>query len=90
MVLAQAAASGLPIITTPNCAGPDIVRHDRTGWIIPIRSADAIVHRLEWCDAHRDHMAALLGDIEQQYQPRDWSHVARDFAALATERLMRC
>lgn len=44
----EAMASGLPVITTPNCAGPDLIEHGVTGFIIPIRDVDAICEKLAW------------------------------------------
>jgi len=41
-------ASGLPVITTPNCAGPDLIEDGVTGFIIPIRDVDAICEKLAW------------------------------------------
>src|SRR5262249_23460475 len=39
-VLAQAAAAGLPILTTPNGAGWDLVREGQNGWVLPIRAPE--------------------------------------------------
>ena len=44
----EAMASGLPVVTTPNCAGPDLIEDGVTGFIIPIRDVDAICERLAW------------------------------------------
>jgi glycosyltransferase involved in cell wall biosynthesis len=46
MVIAEAMAAGLPVITTPNTAGPDVLREGREGYIVPIRDPDAIADRL--------------------------------------------
>ena len=81
-VLAQAAASGLPILVTTNCSGPDLVREGMNGWILPIRSPEAFVERLRWCAAHRRELAAMVERTYLEFQPRDWSHVAADFEAL--------
>ena len=40
-VLAQAAAAGLPILTTPNGAGWDLVRDGDNGWVLPSRQPQA-------------------------------------------------
>jgi glycosyltransferase involved in cell wall biosynthesis len=50
--LIEAMASGLPVITTPHCAGPDLIEDGVTGFIVPIRDADAICDRLAWLYAH--------------------------------------
>lgn len=88
-VLAQAAACGLPILTTPNGAGHDLVHDGRTGWVLPIRSPAAIIDRLRWADTHRLALAAMASDIYARYQPRDFGQVAADLEALFQERMRR-
>jgi glycosyltransferase involved in cell wall biosynthesis len=46
MVLTEAMAAGLPVVTTPNTAGPDIMTDGCEGFIVPIRDPDAIAERL--------------------------------------------
>lgn len=46
LVLNEALAAGLPVITTPNTAGPDIMTEGREGFIVPIRDPDAIAQRI--------------------------------------------
>lgn len=48
----EAMSSGLPVITTPNCAGPDLIEDGVTGFIIPIRDIDAICEKLIWIYEH--------------------------------------
>jgi glycosyltransferase involved in cell wall biosynthesis len=48
----EAMASGLPVITTANCAGPDLIEDGVTGFIIPIRDVDAICEKLAWIHDH--------------------------------------
>lgn len=79
VVLTQAAANGLPILATTNCAGPDMLRENATGWVLPIRSPQAFVERLRWCDENRDALAAMARRISEEFVPRTWDDVARDF-----------
>ena len=44
----EAMASGLPVITTPNCAGPDLIEDGINGFIVPVRDVDAICEKLAW------------------------------------------
>ena len=46
LVLTEALSQGLPIITTPNTAGPDLITQGEEGWIVPIRSSTAIAECL--------------------------------------------
>lgn len=85
VVLAQANAAGLPILTTPNCCGPDLIREGQNGWVLPIRSPQAYLERLHWCDAHREELAAMVRRMYHEFQPRTWADVAADFEAICTQ-----
>jgi glycosyltransferase involved in cell wall biosynthesis len=87
MVLTQAKAAGLPIITTDNCAGSDLVTDGRDGWIVPIRDSHALVDRLRWCAAHRPAVADMARAVAAEYQPRTWGRVAEDFEAIAVDAI---
>ena len=47
MVINQMLACGLPVIATTNCGGPDVIQEGRNGFIVPIRSPEAIAEKLE-------------------------------------------
>ncbi|MBE3557385.1 MAG: glycosyltransferase family 4 protein [Firmicutes bacterium] len=53
LVVLEAMASGLPVITTPNGPG-DIVRDGIDGFLIPPRNVSAIVDRVEYLRAHQN------------------------------------
>ena len=81
-VLAQAHANALPILTTPNGSGPDLVRHGESGWVLPIRDPNAFVERLQWCDANRPALAEMVQRLYNSTWVRTWDDVARDFEAV--------
>ncbi len=89
VVLAQASAAALPILTPTNCCGPDLVREGRTGWVLPIRNPQAFLDRLLWCDSHRSELAGMVTAAYTEFRTRDWSDVAADFEALCRARLSR-
>jgi len=78
----EAMASGLPVITTPNCAGPDLIEDGVTGFIIPIRDVDAIYEKLAWIHDHpqaaiemglraREHVSSLTkADYRRRFADR--------------------
>ena len=47
LVIIEAMAYGLPVITTANTMGPDIIHNGINGYIVPIRSSDAIREAIE-------------------------------------------
>jgi glycosyltransferase involved in cell wall biosynthesis len=77
-VLSQAAAAGLPILTTTNCSGPDLVCEGKTGWVLPIRDSAAFVERLAWCNQNRSPFADMIRAAHQAFRPRDWIDMARE------------
>jgi len=76
VVLTQALASGLPLLVTPNCAGPDLIREGDLGWVVPIRSPSAIGERLRWCHEHRDELTTMVEKVSQSSHSFDWKQTA--------------
>ena len=89
VVLAQAYASAMPILTTTNCAGSDMIEEGQTGWVLPIRTPETFIERLRWCDAHRTELAEMVWRVYHEYQPRDWIDVAADFECMCEDALTR-
>jgi glycosyltransferase involved in cell wall biosynthesis len=87
VVLAQAQAAGLPILTTANCAGPELVTNGHSGWILPIRDAGAFTEKLRELHRNRDLLAAMARASSTEKRVRDWNAVARDFAHIQRELL---
>jgi glycosyltransferase involved in cell wall biosynthesis len=60
MVQREAMSAGLPLITTANAGGTDIIADGQEGFIVPIRNPDAIAERLTLLyedEARREKMA---------------------------------
>jgi glycosyltransferase involved in cell wall biosynthesis len=58
-VILEAMSAGLPVIATRNSAAPDLIIGGREGFIVPIRSAEAIAERLEWALDNRETVAEM-------------------------------
>jgi glycosyltransferase involved in cell wall biosynthesis len=86
-VLAQAAAAGLPILTTPNGAGFDLVRDGQNGWVLPIRSPHRFVEQLLWADSHRAELVSMIQATQVGLRVRDSADVAADFEQLCAPYL---
>lgn len=82
VVLTQAFANSLPLLSSTNCSGPDIIQEGKTGWVLPARDADGFIDRLRWCDTHREELATMVRGMAREFRPRDWSDVAADFESL--------
>lgn len=89
-ILSQAGAAGLPVLTTPNSCGPDLICEGINGWVLPIRSPQAFVDRLLWCDAHRDDLARMARRTPQTETTRSWHRHAEELlSAISAIRLRK-
>lgn len=86
-VLMQAAASGLPILSTENCSAPDYVEVGRTGFIMPIRDTPSFITHLNWLDTNRNKLADMAIAASNANYARDWLEMGRDLIRLRTEAL---
>ncbi len=48
LVQQEAMACGLPIIVTPNAGGQDLIEEGNTGFLVPIRSPEALAEKINW------------------------------------------
>ena len=46
LVIVEAMAAGLPVITTAHSMGPDVIAQGENGWLVPIRNADALAQSI--------------------------------------------
>lgn len=54
LVQQEAMACGLPLIATRNAGGDDLITNGETGFLVPIRSPEALAEKISWCAANRD------------------------------------
>jgi starch synthase len=76
----EAMSSGLPVITTPNCAGPDLIEDGVTGFIVPIRDVDAICEKLAWINDHPREAMEMGGRARERVSSLTQADYRRRFA----------
>lgn len=89
LVLLEAMACGIPIITTPNTAGPDIITDGVEGFIVPIRDNDALKEKLEWCYRHPQELKAMGRAARQQAERLTWDLYRQRLSTEVKEILAR-
>ena len=73
LVLLEAMACGIPIITTPNTAAPDIITDGVEGFIVPIRDTQALKEKLEWCHAHPQQLKEMGKAARKKAEEFTWA-----------------
>lgn len=59
LVMQEAMSQGLPLIITPNTGGADLIKEGQTGFLVPIRSPQAIAEKLSWFLNNRDQIPEM-------------------------------
>jgi glycosyltransferase involved in cell wall biosynthesis len=77
MVVAEAFANGLPVVTTDRAGAADLVTKE-SGLVVPAADSLALVNALQWCLDDRDRLREMrLGALEAA-RGRQWSDFRRD------------
>jgi alpha-maltose-1-phosphate synthase len=87
LVLLEAMAMGLPIVTTAHTAGPDLIRNGVEGFIVPIRSSTAIAERLEQLRLDPGLLAGMRESARKRAATFSWETYGSTLAAGVAETL---
>ncbi len=89
LVMQEAMSQGLPLLITSNTGGDDLIEEGRTGFLVPIRSPEALAEKLTW---FLDNRAAIpeMGRLARQHAASyTWqSYGARVFDLLGESSLV--
>lgn len=83
LVIGEAMAQGLAVITTPNTAGPDLITDGVDGFIVPVRSADAIAGKLEFLLSDRKLLSHIQESARHKAESWKWENYRRQLASVA-------
>lgn len=78
LVILEAMSQGLPVITTPHTAGPDIISDGEDGYIIPIRSSEAIAEKLELLFRDRKLLLEMSRAAQRKAVQFSWESYGRN------------
>ncbi len=77
LVITEAMSQGMPVITTPHTAGPDLITDGYDGFIVPIRDAPAITEHLRMFAHDRERLAAMGRAALTTIGKRTWNDFHR-------------
>ncbi|MBD2578180.1 glycosyltransferase family 4 protein [Oscillatoria sp. FACHB-1406] len=72
LVLLEAMACGIPIITTTHSGGADLIEDGVEGFIVPIRDVTALQEKLEWCYTHPQELAEMGRAARRKAEVYTW------------------
>jgi glycosyltransferase involved in cell wall biosynthesis len=84
MVITEAFAQGLPVITTDRAGASDLVRHGENGLIVPAGNAEALAEAMNWCLTHPQELQSMREAARETAAYWQWS----DFRKALVTNLM--
>ena len=85
LVLLEAMAVGLPVITTSNTAGPDIMREGIDGFVGPIRDVGFLVEKIRYFIEDRSRVAVMGAAAQERARHWTWARFRTGVNAALSE-----
>lgn len=85
LVILEAMAQGTPVITTEHTCGPDLIENGIDGFIVPIRSAEAIAEKIDVLANDHDRLMAMKVAARQKAQLHPWQVYRQRLVEMARE-----
>jgi glycosyltransferase involved in cell wall biosynthesis len=73
LVITEALAHGLPVITTANAGAAEMIADGVNGWILPVGDPDALAARLVWCAEQREAVRQMRPQTRQSARQNTWT-----------------
>jgi len=90
LVVLEAMAHGLPVITTPNSGAEDFIDDGKDGFMVPIRDADAIVARVLELAGDGDRLVSMSAAALKKAEQKSWGARERIFIDTVRGRMGMC
>ena len=85
LVILEAMAQGVPVITTDQTAGPDVIQNEVDGFIVPIRSAEAIATKLDLLASDHERLMSMKSAAKSKAATLEWGNYHRRLVEVAQE-----
>ncbi len=83
-VVLEAMSCGLPVVTTPNTCGPDVLEDGTSGFLVPIRDVEALEARIAWGRANRADLAEVGRNAATRARELSWARFREGVRAACT------
>ena len=87
LVILEAMSQGLPVIITPNTGGDDIVSDGEDGFIVSIRSVEAIAEKLELLARNKELLAVMSQAAQRKAAVCTWKNYRYGIVEAVTSML---
>jgi alpha-maltose-1-phosphate synthase len=81
LVIGEAMACGVPVLTTVNTGGPELIEDGRQGWCVAAHAVEPLAERLEWAWQHREALAGMGQEARRRAEQWSWADYRRELIA---------
>jgi glycosyltransferase involved in cell wall biosynthesis len=89
LVILEAMAAGVPVVTTSNGGGPELISDGEDGFIVPIRDVEAIAERLELLLHDPERLSAMSHAALLKTRQHTWSSYRQRLAGVVQQAVTR-
>lgn len=86
MVIAEAMSRGLPVITTHNSGGADLIDEGENGMVIHPESKESIINALKWCIENKYKLIEMGRSAQHKASTYPWSEYRKQLLKEITYR----
>jgi glycosyltransferase involved in cell wall biosynthesis len=81
LVITEAMANGLPVITTPNSGGLGFLTHESDGFIVPVGDSERLAETMQWAIDNPDALAEISANALARASRWQWSDYRAQLAS---------
>jgi starch synthase len=72
LVIIEAMATGLPVITSTHSCGPEVIREAVDGFVLRPDDVDGLAQKIAWCAEHRTQLTEMGRSAHEQAKKFSW------------------
>ena len=72
LVIPEAMATGMPVVTSMNSIGPEIIREGRDGFVLAPDDTEGLAAKLDWLASHREEACEMGREAAEQAKAMSW------------------
>ena len=76
---------GLPVITTHNTGGPDVIGEGKEGIVVPAGNAEALREKMEWFIKNPERTAEMGKAAHRKAKEFTWERYGAEYAKIVRE-----
>jgi len=85
LVILEAMAAGLPVITTQNTGGPDVIEEEKDGFVVPAGDAEKLKEKMRWFIKNPAKAVQMGKTAHRKAKEFTWERYGAEYARIIRE-----